>query len=291
MPELVDRTLKQLQALGGDSEMILVDDCSKDESWQALMGLKQQHPETLKIVRFSKNFGQHNATLCGMRIAKGEWVITMDDDLQHRPEDIAALIETATKDHTQVVYGIPQNGNHKPTYRKLGGQFWNSSTKYLDEALGQGSSFRLIDRKVVEAITGHNHHFVYIDEILNWHTRSISLAQVDFEKSRRAKSGYTARKLFGMTTNLTLYYSRLPLKMIIYFGLVMSMISFGMGLFFILKKIIKGVAVPGYTSLIVTIFFSTSLILICLGVIGQYLGKIHAALNHKPTYTIKESHL
>jgi len=291
LAELYGRISKTLTILTADFEVIFVDDFSTDGSWNVLSQLKKDNPEHIKIISFSKNYGQHNATMCGFRFSKGNIVITLDDDLQHNPEDIPTLLELIKKKELDIVFGVPKNYNHKKGYRKHTSKLWKFGTHKLNDAMENGSSFRVIQKKIIDKVTNHHQHFIFIDEMLGWYTDIVEVVEVEFNKREKGDSGYSGVKLVLLMLNLGVFYSSVPLKMMTYGGILMSLFSFGLGLRFIYKKVFIGVAIQGYTSLMVTILFSTSLLLICLGVIGQYLGKIYTVLNNKPTYSIKEQDL
>ncbi len=288
--ELAQRLTDVLTGEGLLYELIFVEDYSSDGSWKVLKQVKEQH-QKVKLIRLAKNYGQHNATLCGFRHAKGNLILTIDDDLQHQPEDIPQLLEKMRGEDVDIVYAISKDYTHKKGYRKAGSKIWKFGTKNFDEALGEGSSFRLIQREVVEKVCEHRQHFIFIDEMLHWYTEHIAIIKVKFLPRAKGQSGYSGIKLFLMGINLAVFYSSVPLKIMTYGGLLMSLVTFAVGVYFIAKKMIWGTPVQGYTSLIVAIMFSTSLMLICFGVIGQYLGKIYTVLNNKPTYSIKEKHL
>ncbi|HET8837877.1 MAG TPA: glycosyltransferase family 2 protein [Flavobacteriaceae bacterium] len=267
-------------------EIIFVDDFSKDTSWKILKKLKSEFPDRVKIIRFAKNYGQHNATFCGFQYATGNYVITIDDDLQYAPEDIPLLVQKIKSEHLDLVYGI---GNKSHSFmRKIGSDFYKFNAKRVEKSLGEGSSFRVLTKELVQKILSHQQYFMYIDELLFWYTDHISFANVRHHKRNIGDSGYDASKLFKMTAQSTLLFGRWPLKLMIWFGSIFSILSFLVGVFYILKKIFLGANVPGYTSLIVGISFSTSLILLCFGIIGYYLASIHLILNKKPPYSIKE---
>jgi glycosyltransferase involved in cell wall biosynthesis len=286
LTELVQRILRVFKELNESVEVILVDDNSQDESWEVLCKLKPEYQEQIKIVRFSKNFGQHNATLCGFRYSRGRLILTLDDDLQHQPEDMVALINVMKTTDADLVYGVSK---HKQSnYRNWASRLWKFGTKRFDEALGQGSSFRLTKAEIVEKVSAHRQHFVFIDEMIYWYTEYVTTVEVDFQPRPKGKSGYSPIKMFLLAVNLVVFYSTVPLKIMTYGGIVLSFFTFILGLFFIAKKVLYGVPVAGFTALMVTILFSTSIMLICFGIIGQYLGKMFSTLNNKPTYSIKE---
>lgn len=270
-------------------EVVFVDDFSKDKSWEVLMKLKKSNPEYLKIINFGKNFGQHNAVLCGFRYVSGNRIITIDDDLQQAPEDIALLIERMNTTNADLVYGV--GGKNHSNARKIGSKLYKQGAKHIDGKYGEGSSFRLISEPLVKKVIGHKQHFVLIEEILYWYTECIEVVKVSHQPRKKGKSGYSPFKIFRFVVNISVNYSNWPLKFMIYGGAIFSFFSFLLGIYFICKKIFLGVAVPGFTALIVAIFFSTSILLLCFGIVGKYLYNIYDILNEKPTYSIKEAHL
>jgi glycosyltransferase involved in cell wall biosynthesis len=288
LEELYSRLNETLSKITNDFEVIFVDDYSDDSSWEVLTRIKKNSDSYVKIISFAKNYGQHNATMCGFRYAKGNVIITLDDDLQHNPEDIPQLVSALKEKEVDIIFGVPIDYQYKNGYRKHVSKLWKVGTHKLNNALEDGSSFRVIKKEIIDKVISHRQHFIFIDEMLGWYTDIIDVVKVKFNKTEKKESGYSAIKLFFLMLNLGIFYSSLPLKMMTYGGLFMSLFSFLLGLKFIYKKIFIGVSVSGYTSLMVTILFSTSLLLICLGVIGQYLGKIYTVLNNKPTYSIKK---
>jgi len=289
LKELYERIHETMTTSGFSYELLCVDDASTDKSWEVLKALNKSNPEQVRIIRFAKNYGQHNATLCGMRYANGTYVVTMDDDLQHRPEDIPQLIEAIEEKDAEVLYGISEE--HRSGYRKAASRLWKFGAKSADNGMGSGSSFRVLRQNIVEKLRAHNHHVIYIDELLQWYTGDIETLKVTFDQRKHGDSNYTGVKLFFFMFNLSITYSAIPLKLMTFFGVFLSIVSALIGFYFIIKKMVYGINVEGYTSLIVAILFSTSVILICLGIVGQYLNKIYSALNNKPTYSIRERKL
>ncbi|OGT41730.1 MAG: hypothetical protein A3F13_08770 [Gammaproteobacteria bacterium RIFCSPHIGHO2_12_FULL_40_19] len=288
LKELYSKLKITLHSISDDYELIFIDDFSRDNSWRTLAAIKNDDPGRIKLIRFSKNFGQHNATMCGLRYSKGELVITLDDDLQHNPKDIPLLINALKEKKVDVIYGIPSNYQHKKFLIKYASRLWKYSSRKIDRSLGEGSSFRIIKREIIEKVTAHTQHFIFIDEILGWYTHIIGIVKIEYGKSNKNKSGYGCLKLLALGLNLIIFYSSLPFKLMLFAGFLMFFSSFFLGLQFLYKKIFIGIPLSGHIVLIVVILFSTSLILICLGIIGQYLRKIFTVLNNKPTYSIKE---
>lgn len=289
--ELYNRINETLKKLTDDFEIIFIDDYSSDGSWNVLTQIKNENPSQVKIISFAKNYGQHNATMCGFRHAKSELVITLDDDLQHNPEDIPILVAALKSKNVDILFAIPKNYKHKKGFRKYSSRIWKFLTHKLNGGLEDGSSFRVIRKEIIEKVVLHRQEFIFIDEMLGWYTDIIGVKSVDFNWNGNSKSGYSGVKLIFLMFNLGIFYSTIPLKMMTYGGILMSLFSFVLGLRFVYKKIFIGVTLQGYTSLMVAVLFSTSLLLICLGIVGQYLGKIYTVLNNKPTYSIKEKRL
>jgi len=288
LEELSSRVIETLSKITSDYEVIFVDDYSHDNSWEVLTQIKKKKDSHVKVISFAKNYGQHNATMCGFRYAKGNVVITLDDDLQHNPEDIPKLISALTEKKVDIIFGVPMSYQYKKGYRKYSSQTYKYVSHKFNDGLENGSSFRVIRKDIINKVISHRQQFIYIDEMLTWYTDFIDVEKVDFNKTDKKKSGYSGIKLFFMMLDLGIFYSSIPLKIMTYGGLIMSVLSFLMGLRFVYKKVFIGVNVSGYTSLMVAILFSTSILLLCLGVIGQYLGKIYTVLNNKPTYSIKD---
>ena len=281
--KLFDRITKALDGTGKAYEVIFVNDGSKDESWEVLKKIKDDSPDLVTAVNLSKNFGQHNATFCGFNFAKGRFILTVDDDLQTPPEEMVKLISSQEEGGFDLVYGIYQKKKHSRT-RNLGSKLLKRSASWYGRP-GEGSSFRLIDREMIEKLLVHHQNFVFIDELLLWYTDNINFIPVKHEKRKGTSTGYTFLKLWGMFSNLLIYYTTIPLKIMIYGGLLSSLVFFVMAVIFIINKLVFDVPL-GWSSLIVAILFSTSLILFSLGIIGEYLSRIYMVQNKKPPYSI-----
>ncbi|MDD5506793.1 MAG: glycosyltransferase family 2 protein [Bacteroidales bacterium] len=285
--ELAERLLKFFGDLGKSCALIFIDDGSQDNSWRVLTEIKKSFPDVVTVIRLARNSGQHNATFCGMARAKGDFIITIDDDLQIPPEEIAKLIRQYDESHPDIVYGIYPDKKHN-TLRNVSSASFRQSSRIFQNGPGKGSSFRLITRELTDHIIAHYQSFVFLDELINWYTADIAYTDVSHLGRRNKRSGYTPRKLVRLISNIILYYSNIPLKMMVYTGMVVSGFSFLIGILYIVKKIFFNVSVPGYTSTIVVIAFSTGIIVFSLGVIGEYLSRIYFSQSKKPPYTIKK---
>jgi len=288
LPELYAELSEELTRLQLSYEVFFIDDGSSDSSWKTLQSIKQQDTNHVGIVRLTQNYGQHNATLCGLRYTRADKVLTLDDDMEHNPADIERLLQTMKAEKADVVYAVTQQNRNG--VREVGSKVWKVGSRYIDESIGQGSSFRLMNRKVVDKVCAHQQNVVFIDEILQWYTGQIAVLKTEFRPRKSGRSGYTPVRLWKLTANLSLNYSTAPLKIMTWVGFSFAVIFGLVGAFFILRKI-YGSPAQGFTGLIVAILFSTSILLFCLGIIGQYIARIFTTLNHKPSYWGSEQEL
>jgi undecaprenyl-phosphate 4-deoxy-4-formamido-L-arabinose transferase len=267
-------------------EVVFVDDRSLDQSWEVLKKLKERHPDHITTITLSRNFGQHNATLCGLGFAKGEWVITIDDDLQIPPSEIPKLLTTAKETGAELIYGVYGKKMHS-RLRNIGSYSLKKSARLFRNAPGEGSSFRLISSELIRKMLQHDRNFIFLEEVFQWYTGEIAFTEVIHLPRKYRRSSYSTAKLFRLMGEVLMYYTMVPLKVLVYGGFTLSLISFVIGTWFIIKKIFFDVPL-GFTALIVTILFSTSIILFSLGVLGEYLSRIYQAQNHKPPYSIRK---
>jgi polyisoprenyl-phosphate glycosyltransferase len=268
-------------------EVIFVEDSGADNSWEIIKKIKKENPDLVTGVKLSKNYGQHNATLCGFTFVRGDLVITIDDDLQTPPAEIRKLAEAWNESQADVVYGYYGSSQHS-AIRKLGSTSLKKSSKILRDTLDEGSSFRLIRVELVKKLVEHPQHFIFIDEILQWYTDDILLVEVQHLPRKYRQSNYTSGRILSMVGNIMIFYTTIPLKILVYGGFTASFVTLMIGLYYMARKLFLNVPIPGYTSLIVAVLFSTSIILFSLGVIGEYLGRIYAVQNRKPAWSIKK---
>ncbi len=285
LEELFRRIGQTMYKLERSFEVIFVDDDSTDSSWKVLASLQKENPAAITAIRLARNFGQHNATICGIAQATGSFIITIDDDLQNPPEEMTKLVESMKETDADLVYGIYGKKHHSMA-RNLGSGALKGWSRRVFKTKGNGSSFRLMKSSLAKKLLNHQINFIYIDELFNWYTNHISFVLVDHQKRPYQQSTYTSRSLFSMVSNLVIYYTAIPLKMMVYGGFTVALFSFLAGVMFIYKKIVHDVPL-GFTALIVAILFSTSIILLSLGVIGEYLSRIYMVQNQKPPFAIK----
>jgi len=268
-------------------EVIYVDDHSSDNSWRILQDLQANNIDLVKIIRLAKNVGQHESLMCGLNFSKGESIVTMDDDLEHSPGDIEVLLEAKKVSNSNILYGMYPSDKSQRVRRMLKRVYrFLSKSEGINKA--EGSSFRLLDASIVNNIKKHEYSFIWLDEMFLWYNPNPEFVQLyRVENGANKVSRYSLFKLIGLTFNVMLYTTTIPLRLFIYVGFSLSVINFLIGTFYIIKKLAFGSQV-GYTSLIVSILFTSGIILIGIGIIGIYLSRLYSLMNKEPRYTIEE---
>jgi glycosyltransferase involved in cell wall biosynthesis len=276
---------KIFEGLEKSFEVIFVEDCGPDNSWDVLVGLRKQFPGYISIIKLTHNYGQHAATMCGIAQANGNLIVTIDDDLQVLPKEIIKLYDRFLKTDADIVYGYFPKKQHS-YWKNLGGSILQKYAQKHLNAPGKGSSFRLVKNGIGKKILNHHQNFVYIDEVMLWYAGNTEFVEVEHLQRENKKSGYNFIKLLKIAMKIILISTVTPLRIMIYGGFFFSLIGFIEGAYLIYRKIFKNVPY-GYTSIIVSILFSTSLLLFFLGILGYYMSRIYMSQNKKPPYLIK----
>ncbi len=282
LPELLSRIEMALPKY--NYELILIDDCSRDSSWEVMNSLQKDSLKKLTQIRLSKNRGQHSAILCGLNYTSGQFIITLDDDLQHAPENIPDLIAKMESSNADLVYGTYREKNHS-LVRNLGSWCIQFVFRKVFSCQGQITSFRLFKSSVAQKIIAHQPGYVFIDGLLHWYTSQIDRIEVPHYPRKSGQSGYNMIKLIKLSSSLLFNYSTLPLRFISISGFSISLLSFIIGIIFIIRKFMLDVPI-GFTAVIVSIFFTAGVLILMLGIVSEYLSRIYNQQNHKPLFTI-----
>lgn len=272
-----------LNSIGKTFEFIYVLDGNNPESWSELLKIQRANESEVRLFYLAKNYGQNAATICGINHALGQVVITMDDDLQTPPEEIAKLIEQYEKTGAEVIFGAPISRNRSPL-RKFGAWFGRVWFKAVDGA-DIGTAFRLISPRIKDQLNSENHN-LFLNQVIHWHTIDIETIEVINEPRATGKSGYSFLGLLMIMLRLVFFYTDFPLKFMSAFGALISIVCFGLGSFFIWEKITLG-AEAGFASIIVAIFFATGIILMALSVLGHFIHRIYQDRSNRPLYSVK----
>jgi len=268
-------------------EVILVDDASQDESWQVLQALHAQN-SNIKVIRLMRNFGQQNAVLCGFKQSRGDFVITMDDDLQHPPEEIPKLIAKVNDGYDVVIGALIEKQDR--AVKKIGSRMvaWLSRVVLQKPRELKLSGFRILRRSVVEAIGCIHTPYPYLTGMIFSVTRNVANTAVVHKPRQHGQSNYNLKKLISLAFNLLIHYSALPLRLITFVGGAMAVGSFLLGIYFIIKKMLIGQVVPGWTTLVVLLSFFNGLLMVALSLIGEYLVRLLGEVSNRPQYVIRE---
>ncbi|MEL6524897.1 MAG: glycosyltransferase family 2 protein [Chloroflexota bacterium] len=287
--ELAEQLDEALPTITDTYEVIMVEDRGGDDSWEVIQTLSEKYTR-LRGIKLMRNAGQHAALLCGIRSAQYEVVVTMDDDLQHPPSQIAPLLAKLQEGH-DVVYGVPADRQHTAG-RSLGSFLIRYS---LGSAMGVNtaryvSAFRIFRTYLRDAFANYESPYVSIDVLLSWGTKDFSHTYVEHRAREIGESGYTFRKLVNLAITMLTGFSVLPLRFASYLGFALTLFGVLMLIYIIpIRYLLYGTGlsdVPGFTMLasLVTIFSGTQMFTI--GIIGEYLARMHFRLMNKPPYTV-----
>lgn len=284
--ELCDKIVNVFAGIQTSYQLILVDDGSEDDSWDVIKKNKSKYPDTITAIRMAKNFSQHNALVCAFRYCRGKYIITIDDDLQNPPEEIPNLIKCLETSGNDMVYGISTKYK-RPLYRRITRKYYKLLTRLTFDSTAEGSSFRILKKNLADKIITHNQQFVFIDELVSWYTKKIGFITVRHDETKVMKSRYPFSRLYTLYYNLVFGYNSFLLRMITVLGVSSSILSFIVGFFFLMKKIFFHVKV-GFTGIVVSVTFIGGIILLSIGIIGEYLRRMFIILNGKPQYSVSE---
>jgi len=272
---LVQRLKVSLEAERHPWEIILVDDASTDDSYEVLRALRREDSR-LRIIQFARNHGQQHATLCGLNYARGTEIVTIDDDLQFAPEDIGALLAKLREGHAAVIGRITRKKH--AWWRNVGSR----GIQYLAEKIiGKPphlylSSFRALSRNAVEHIVRYKGAHPHIAALLLKSVQTRSIVNVDVSHAERpiGDSTYSMRKLLRNASFLLINHSYIPLRFMTVWGFILSLLSMAFALWVIARALFFGHIMPGWPSLSVLIAFLSGNILMALGIVGEYLGRL-----------------
>lgn len=281
---LYERTSKTLEQLGKSFEVLFVEDGGPLESWNALKALKEAFPTTVTIIRLSRNYGQNSATVCGIFHARGNSVITIDDDLQTPPEEMEKLIRVAEEKNASVVFGVtPKQQN--PLVKRAGSKLIKMIFNWVDGA-EVGSSFRYISPSLKEKLDKQTHDQLFLNQVINWYTDEVEQVDVVHESRSEGSSGYSFLGLTMLALRLIFFYTDFPLRLMSVVGLLIAVVCFGFGSYFIYEKLVIG-AEAGFASIITAIFFATGIIMMCMSILGAYISRIYVDRIKRPVYSVK----
>jgi undecaprenyl-phosphate 4-deoxy-4-formamido-L-arabinose transferase len=283
---LVERLAAVLPEIASDYELVLVNDGSPDASWEVVRELSARHP-WVRGVSLMRNFGQHNALLCGVRAARHEVIVTMDDDLQHPPEEVVHLLR-ALESGYDVVYGTPEQLSH------AGWRNWTSRVAKgaMVRAMGVPAArdlnaFRAFRTRLRSAFADYQSPNLLLDVLLSWGTNRFTAVRVRHEPRRVGESGYTFRKLLNHLAYMLTGFSTAPLRVATVVGFGFTLFGMGVLAYVVVTYFVRG-SVPGFPFLASLIAIFSGAQLFALGVIGEYIARIFTRSLERPTYVVAE---
>lgn len=286
--ELYLRLKKVLEPISPNFEIIMVNDCSPDGAWSAIVELAQRDAR-VKGLHFSRNFGQHYAIAAGLDACKGTWTVVMDCDLQDRPEEIAKLYAKASEGY-DVVFAQRLERKDRLTKRLMSRLFYKVLGFLTNtEQDASVANFGIYHRSVVDVIKTMGDYQRYFPTMVKW--VGFSSVKIPVEHAQRAlgESGYNFWKLIRLSVDVILSFSDKPLRLTVKLGFGLSTLAFLFALFNLYLYFTGEILVPGYTSLIVSVWFLSGLIITVLGVVGLYVGKTFDQVKNRPCYIVKEA--
>jgi glycosyltransferase involved in cell wall biosynthesis len=289
LPILLDRLASLLPTVATRFEVILVNDASRDGSAAVVDRAADGLPWVVGI-QLMRNFGQHNAVLAGIRNARFDTIVTMDDDLQHLPEEIPKLIAKLSEGF-DVVYGFPKRESHG-LLRDIASRLTKLTLQVAMgvEIASRVSSFRIFRTQVREAFAGYSGAFVHIDVLLSWGTSRFAAIPVSNPPRTLGKSTYTVKKLLVHATNMVTGFSILPLQLAGLLGFAFSFFGVCVLAFVLGKYMIQGEKVAGFPFLASILAIFSGAQLFAIGIIGEYLARMHFRLMDKPSYVVRSVH-
>jgi len=288
LEKLYNRLEQTLSSITNSFEIIMVNDASPDDTWKTIKLLSKKD-KRIKGINLSRNFGQHYAIMAGLEHACGEWITVMDCDLQDRPEEIKNLYQK-TKEGYDIVFGKRKNRQDR-FFKKLGSKIFYKLLSYLTDTKQDAeiANFGMYNKKSIAAVLAMNDKLKYFPVMIRW--VGFRETSIDIEHSGREEgdSAYTFSKLVSLSMDVMLSFSDKPLKLFVKLGFIISTISFLFSLIILIKALFMDYSVPGWASMMISLWFLGGLMIMVLGIVGIYVGKTFNQVKDRPTYIIQET--
>ncbi len=270
-------------------EIVLINDYSKDHSEEVCINLYKKYSKIVAFYSLSRNVGEHNAVMAGLNQAKGDFVVIMDDDFQNPISEVIKMVDFAATHDYDVVYSYYEKKKHS-FFRNLGSSFnnWVANVMLNKPKDLYLSSFKVLSNFTVTEIIKYTDPFPYIDGLIIRTTSNIGKLKVEHQARMVGESGYTFRKLIRLWLNMFINFSILPLRVSVIMGFIFAAIGFIIGIDAVIERFSNPNLPMGYTFLIVVISIYSGIILISIGMVGEYIGRLFLSQNKKPQYTIRK---
>jgi dolichol-phosphate mannosyltransferase len=288
LDELYLRLKSALENISPNFEIVLVEDCGGDGSWQVIERLSAADPR-VKGIQFSRNFGQHYGITAGLDHCHGDWVVVMDCDLQDRPEEIPRLYAKALQGYDVVL--ARRGARCDPLLKRITSWLFYKLFSYLADIDydGQTGNFRIMSRKVVLNFRHMREQLRFFGGLVQWLGFPTASIEVEHAERYAGESTYTFAKLWKLAIETIIAYSDKPLRLAVRFGFLMAFLAFCYGLYALVRATVYGVPIQGWSSLIVSLYFIGGIIISILGIIGIYLGKTFDESKKRPLYIVRRA--
>lgn len=285
--ELVLRNVEALTGMGVDYEIILVNDASPDNSWQAIEAECKKNPK-VKGLNLSRNFGQHYAITAGLAYTSGDWIVVMDCDLQDRPEEIPNLYAKAQEGYDSVLAQRVQRKHG--WFKKMGSKCFYKVFSYLTETKQDASvaNFGIYNRKVIDAVLSMGDAMRYFPTQIQWVGFKRAYLPIQHDERAEGKSTYNLSRLFRLAFDTIISFSDKPMRLMVKMGVLVTLASFIVGIVFLVRYYLGEIEVLGFTSLIISLWLLGGIIISLIGVVGIYLGKLFEKAKERPTFIIDQ---
>jgi len=285
---LVHRTQAVLEKINPAYELILVEDGSTDNSWEEIEKIAQQD-NRIKGVRLSRNFGQHYAITAGLDVSRGDWIVVMDCDLQDAPEEIPKFLVKARQGF-DIVQAQRQNRKHT-FFKKLFSRLFYFILSYLT-GLKQDSSianFGLYSRRTINAVNTLHDSIRFFPGMVQWVGFRSTTVVIEHQARPAGNSSYNIKKLLNLALDIIMAYSDKPLRLTVKIGISISFFSFLASIIIFIRALAGNIAVLGYASIIISIWFFSGILISIVGLVGLYIGKIFEGVKARPLYIIAQT--
>src|SRR5690554_531156 len=287
--ETLEMLCTQIHEVLGEnlSELIFVYDCGNHASWDMILKLSQAHSKVIGV-HLSRNFGQHNATICGFAYATGDYIVTMDEDLQHNPRSIPLLLQTIKNNNSDLIYGKYNEKKHSG--------FRNVTSRMLAGLLSSGipdlhpdySAFRIIRSSIAMETLSMRNSYTFLDGYITWITSRVGSVPVPHSESEAGESSYTFKKLAEHSINIFVTFSNLPIRLLTYFATGFFVVSTLYSIYILINTFLFDDYLAGFPTLIVVLGFGFGFTLLGLGIIGEYIQRINLKTTNRPNYSVRE---
>jgi glycosyltransferase involved in cell wall biosynthesis len=287
LPALQARLQAALADISNSFEIIYVDDGSQDASWVVLRQLREHDRQHVVAIQLMRNYGQHNALMCGLRAAHGQYIVTMDDDLQHPPEEIVKLFTAIAHSELDLVYGAYDRKKHS-IIRNAASWVVTRFYRLVFKSPVTITSFRILRRELLETILSYSLNFTFLDGLFAWNTHRIADVKVSHQPRAKGRSGYQFGKLVALAVNLFTSFSLLPLRLASWCGVSAALTGLIASMYYVVLYVTSNIAVPGFALTIVSVLILGGLQLLGIGILGEYVGRLHLSVIRKPQYSVRQ---